>query len=293
MNQPIDDSILKRKIDNCKSIGIEISDDYPIFKNIEDSEMKKVLHLKNISSIDKNKFHISKTFENLNKNDENFYDLHNESRVNTVRNASFQRNNDSKVFCNSYLSNENFNFNLIESKTTKDLKRFEEKVKNNDSPPIIFGYINIINNLFSKINGIDLLDFYPNLDFLFTEIIFCLNITLKIILILFFIFFNIFLFRCEFFLRFNMYLILINETRTVIDKGEINLIVANIKRWFAFITAVILDELIKFLYLPDFFLKVWTCLMTIYLLLISGPESGVQFMIVWIYKFLRKLNLFY
>ena len=90
-----------------------------------------------------------------------------------------------------------------------------------------------------------------------------------------------------------MYLILINDTKAVIDSGDFKLIVANIKRWFAFITVVILDELIKFLYLPDLVLNIWTCLLTIYLLLIAGPEGGVQFIIVNIYKFLRKLNLFY
>ena len=32
-------------------------------------------------------------------------------------------------------------------------------------------------------------------------------------------------------------------------------IIANIKRWFAFITVVILDEIVKFLYIPEIILN--------------------------------------
>lgn len=226
-------------------------------------------------------------YENNNNNNNNLTTEKDEFRLHT------HLNSDSKQFNNSYLSNENFNFNLIESPSAKELKKFESRVKNNDSPPIIFGYANILKNVFSKVNEINVLEFYPNFDFFYAEIISAINIFLKASVLLLLVLFNLFLFKCDFFLRFNMYLVLINDTKSVIEKSEIALIIANIKRWFAFISVVILDELIKFLYLPDLVLNVWTCLMTIYLLLISGPESGVQFIIVSIYKFLRKFNLFY
>lgn len=218
--------------------------------------------------------------------DEDFEVLKSERNLN---NSSFR---DSRIFSSNVLANENFNFNLIESKTAKDLKTFEKRIKNHDSPPIIFGYVNIIKNLIAKINRVDILSYYANLDILPSNFIWSINMLIKAFIIILVILFNFFLFKCDFFLRFNMYLILINDTKAVIDRGEIIHIVANIKRWFAFITIVILDELIKFLYFPEIMLNIWTCLMTIYLLIISGPESGVQFIIVSIYKCLRKLKLF-
>jgi hypothetical protein len=276
------------------SLDLQISNQFPNLGKIEKSEKIKSLNERDYFNSQKNPYFRMNTPDNINKKSQvilsNCVDR---SKITIRRNNSYQNNNDSKIFNTTHLSNENFNFNFIESKTTKEIKKFESHIKNNDSSAIIFGYINILKNFFSKTNEINILDFYPNLNWVFSEIILGINILIKIFIILLLILFNIFLFKCDFFLRFNMYLILINDTRSVIERGEINFIVANIKRWFAFISIVILDELIKFLYFPNIIINVWTCLMTIYLLLLSGPESGVQFIIINIYKILRKLNLFY
>lgn len=189
--------------------------------------------------------------------------------------------------------NQNTNSNNNNNSNSKEIQNFEAKIKNNDSPAIIFGYLNILNNLYHKINQIEIRESYENIYNLPEGFFKIINFLLKFFIVILIILINIFLFKCDFFIRFNMYLILINDTKTVIEKGEIKQIIANIKRWFAFISVVILDEIIKFLYIPEILLNIWTCLLTIYLLLISGPESGVQFIIVNIYKILGKMHLFY
>ncbi len=314
---------IKQNQSSQGSCTLDFLGEYPYLKNLEKSESKKrekISKAKN-SSDSKNFSYSNKNNDNKNSDSNinsenkeaqklNFYS--NTGDKNNIFNKMFaddaaaadtekqelilhtHRNSDSRPqFNSSYLSNENFNFNFIESAKAQELKRFESRVKNNDSPPIIFGYVNILKNLLTKVNEINALEIYPNFEFLYAEVITGINIFLKALVVLLLVLFNLFLFKCDFFLRFNMYLILINDTKGAIEKGEIAIIIANIKRWFAFISVVILDELIKFLYLPLLVLHAWTCLMTIYLLLISGPESGVQFIIVSIYKFLRKLNLFY
>jgi hypothetical protein len=302
--EKINASLEKTKIFKSSKKLISISnkqeflDQYPNLENIEKSELKKISKKQSKQNLEINSnkqinqklnFYLNNTEENNNFN-KDFATITEKDELGLLHTL---RNSDSHQFNISYLSNENFNFNLIESATAKDLKKFESRLKNNDSPPIIFCYVNILKNFIAKVNEINIINFCPILDFFNAEIITWINVIFKALAMLLLVLFNVFLFKCDFFLRFNMYLILINDTKGVIEKGEIGLIVANIKRWFAFISVVILDELIKFLYLPDLVLHAWTCLMTIYLLLLSGPESGVQFIIVSIYKFLRKLNLFY
>jgi len=290
---------------NKKLTGIsnkqEFLDQYQNLENIEKSELKKITKISKSKSKQNFEINYNKQINHklnfcLNNTEENnnfSKDFATITEKDDLGLLHTLRKSDSHQFNISYLSNENFNFNLIESATAKDLKKFESRVKNYDSPPIIFCYVNILKNFIAKVNEINIINFCPIMDFLNSEIITGINVIFKVLAMLMLVLFNVFLFKCDFFLRFNMYLILINDTKGVIEKGEIGLIVANIKRWFAFISVVILDELIKFLYLPDLVLHAWTCLMTIYLLILSGPESGVQFIIVSIYKFFRKLNFFY
>lgn len=141
------------------------------------------------------------------------------------------------------------------------------------------------------------LDFISNNDIVinYPTIIMIIQFILDLLIFILIAYFNYYMIIFEFFSKFYVYLILVMDTKICTEEENKERMANCVKRWFCYIFLILFENIFLNLFesLVYFSImnKIWTCILTIYIILIAGPSNALQLVVVAIYKSLNTLRL--
>jgi hypothetical protein len=164
------------------------------------------------------------------------------------------------------------------------------------SKTILFVYFDVIKNIinyFDKVEKHQLLHNSKEENILISKIKSFIRSVLKITIILLVLLINYLMIINEIFYLFYMYIIMMNDTRRCLEGEDIDHVKTCAKRWFCFIFLLFIDNIINIIGIPylSIGMNLWRCFMTIYILLITGPPTGLQFITLNLFRIFKGLNL--